>query len=230
MVFFKKTRKATKRYRRKTIGNRRSRAGKVPRLGQLRRTILPARLPTKLKAELSGNSTALTTILHSLVLRAGSINDVLFTGGVVRPRGYNELAALYRKYKVFGLKVKVSCSVAVGATAFVGFVTIPDNAALPTTTNGAMESRRCWGKIIGAESDKVHVIQRYFSIPAVQEISKRQFTDDDYSALFGADPIQDAHVAFVVGSPDQATTTTVNYNMEMTYYVTLSQSKLLTQS
>lgn len=229
-IFFPVKKMALKTRRKRRLGRRRVRRTRVSRFARRPTgdSFLPPVLRTKLRYQ-GFNSLSSTPTMATQVIRANSLYDPNLTGAGHQPRGFDELAALYNEYRVFGVYVDVSFKVTTNTFAYVGWSQVASNVSAPTSINGVVECRRGFNKLIA--SDKVYRIRRYFSVAEVNSVSKEVVrADDNYKAAVSANPTEGPVIQIHAASPDESTSTVVHCNYVLTYYCQFMNPKFLSQS
>lgn len=197
-----------------------------------RRPVGPSFLPTIFRTKLRYQQFQVLSSAPAMatqVIRANSLFDPNLTGVGHQPRGLDELSALYKEYRVFGVYLDASFKVTTNNFAWVGYTLIANNVSGPTTINGAIECRRGFNKMIG--DDRVYRIRKYFPVSQIAGVPKNVVRfDDAYKALTTANPAEGCVIQLHAASPDESTTTVVHLNYTLTYYCHFSAPKFLAQS
>lgn len=190
-------------------------------------TGVPDRVITKFKYQDQIYLTSATTVQH--VFRINSLYDPDSTGTGHQPRGYDQWAAMYEKYRVNACKVSVSIVNAVNASQkvfmwadanqFPGALTFQDCAELP-------EGRATVIVPSSAASTSNYGFKRYYSMKKLAGVS---YQDDIYSAAFGANPSTQIYCS--IGAEGVSSPTVGVYlNISMVFYCTLYDRRFLPAS
>lgn len=180
--------------------------------------------------------TDLVTINYALALaykqyRANSIFDPDYTGAGHQPMGHDQLALLYNKYRVTGLKYEVIFSNTSPVYQGEVIVQFRPNLTLSATFDDAMESPYRTYKVLGAETSGPVTLRGTVALDKVYGVSRKYFLNDDvFQANIGANP--SSTIAMNVYAQNQTTGTalTVLARVNLVYMVEFYERKVLGQS
>lgn len=165
--------------------------------------------------------------------------------GIYRPQfgitnhamlGWTELKALYRKYKVRGVKIKVTFNnpTADGLVAAI-WIQAPDalNSITSKTVPQLAEKQDVFFKYLNNTGSQVAQFTRYIPMHKLCNISKLQLMAnvEDYSANMTANPIKYPTIKIALAATELGTTERLcNVNVEMTYYGTAYERVMMSMS
>lgn len=169
----------------------------------------------------SGNS----AIVHATVIRANSLFDPDFSLGGEQPLGYDQYAALYKKYYVKGVKATVDfyayAESGVMPNDMMCFVWCDTDESTPTTGKGLFE--RCvvkGGKYLRPNNIYAAGPQSKISVKATTKgVTDHGFEDPDLSSDVGASPPRQwyIHVAWFGQATNLPAARTVMQNVVVLY-------------
>lgn len=163
--------------------------------------------------------------------RLSSLFDPEFTGVGHQPRGFDELAAIYDKYRVMGTALRIQPAVTAGPgnTAFVCVQAYPWSQGNVSSFNEAKEATNSTAILVS--QDKPRTLKFYFPTYKSLGVPRRDFLSDEaFAAAVSTNPSNSAMLHLGVASPDQSTTTTVTCNLTFTFYCQFSERGKLPQS
>lgn len=198
-------------------------------------TPIPDRYFTKLRyTDIHGMSfTGGSGVPATQSYRINSIFDPDLTGTGHQPLGHDEMATLYNRYRVYGMKYRITLSNQ-STTDYADIcVSLRPNTTTYSSIYTAMESAYNQKSIVGPEtgSRNISIIKGYASVAKLRGISKRQLAiEEDYGALFGSNPGNIPLLTIFAQNQNSATSITVNARVDLVYYVCLYDRKLLVQS
>lgn len=148
------------------------------------------------------------------------------------PHYTEELMQLYAKYRVLGIKYRLKCySTQINQTTWIGILRDTGNM---TTTSGAtfnmlVEDPRMFFKSMGSVNGgrSTCTLKGYLDVAKTAGKSVSAINDDpDWGASFGYDPAKMAYIVPIITttwpeSTEPPTGMLVDYEMWLTYYVTL---------
>lgn len=158
-----------------------------------------------------------------VILNVNSIYDPYQSGVGHQPYGHDQLASLYRKYKVTGVKIKwewtnpsadgmVVCMTAgsQGMSYSLSGLSHDQVSELPMSVT----------KTINDSGSQKAIVSQYFPMHVLLGITKMQFDSDtlSYSAAFGANPSAIPKVRFSAGSITGASGDTIQCKVSMIFY------------
>jgi hypothetical protein len=185
---------------------------------------LPARKFCKLRYVAAYNSVSASTTAVERWYRLNSIFDPDGTGVGHQPLYHDQLANIYQAYRVHGAKVIVNisnASVSANIQTHIAFFPVRDDLTTPSSIDQAVEQWRCRSVILPTDGTSVTFAQ-YYDCAKIQQVSKLRYkSSDDFMAGMGANPTRDTNWHMLVQSRDQSSSVTVNYTIEIIYYVEL---------
>lgn len=176
--------------------------------------------------------TNLTTVASNQVFRLNSIFDPDFTGGGHQPYGFDQLAALYNRYRVLKTHWKVQWG---GANNTIPVLVTPTNGALPVaiTTGATFEaaSEVPFASVRMLSSGGPTIIcSGTMPLNVLGGVSVREFVADDrFEATTSANPAEVVLLNVASFNPN-AVTSVVYFVITLEYYVDLHDPILVAQS
>lgn len=170
-------------------------------------------------------------------MRLNSLFDPDLTGSGHQPYGYDQIAAVYNRYKVYGAKVVSRTFAPSNQVIAVGaIVTTPSDssdtiASLDIQTVQEKNNCALW-YLTNTGNQRVTKTQ-YFKMHQVMGITKAQFTTDldNTTAAIGGNPGDACYISFAACSPNAGESSkTVFIEIDITYSVMLYDRKTLAQS
>lgn len=223
--------------RRKTIRRKRPNAPRRTALksnfGRLTKGVqntgFPQRYVTKLTTQYVWNPAADTgTLVYSI--NANNLYNPSSSGH--QPRDFDQFAAIYARYRVYGCKVQTTTVGSNSSTMVLGMVSLtatPSNSTAPNTTTGLMESRMTKYKMFSADDKKVR-LDAYWPIWKIEGMPKSHVAVDDlFSSLVSTGPSVTPSIQVAISSAD-GTSTDALVVIKTTYYCVFSGRKFLAQS
>ncbi len=183
-----------------------------------------------------GNGVA-TTYGTENVFRLNSLFDPDLTGVGHQPYGFDQLATLYREYKVMGVTVRIEANDPSNDGAIVGALITPQGD--PTTLVGASINQmheKPWfsGLDINDSGSQRRVLTQYFAMEDLIGCTKLQFDSDSalYSALTNQNPQTGAflHVALAEYTGGIPAFTVCRITVTLTYHCMFWNRVVLAQS
>lgn len=173
-----------------------------------------------------------TTTFTGYRLRLGSLYDPDLTGTGHQPRGFDELAAIYSRYRVYGCAVKITSVISSGVagTAYLCVQPYPLNST--SNPSSFLEAQEIVNsRIIPISDSRKNVFKAYYPSHVALGVTKREFmNNDDYSAAVTTNPVNCGVLHIALASPNQTTTCTATINVIMTFYCQFSERGKLPQS
>ena len=163
--------------------------------------------------------------------RLSSLFDPEFTGVGHQPRGFDELSAIYNRYRVMGTAVKIQPSITAGPgnTAFICVQAYPWAQTNVSSFNEAKEATNSTAVLVS--SDKPRTLKYYFPTYKSLGVPRRDFmSDESYASVVSTNPSNSAMMHLGIASPDQSTVTTVTCNLTFVFYCQFSERGVLPQS
>jgi hypothetical protein len=164
-----------------------------------------------------------TTLGVNNVFRLNSIFDPDAAVGGTQPYGYDQLAALYNRYRALKTRWKVTFS---ASTAGYNAVVVPTNGALNTppadATSFASSSMVPYAKFfVYALGAKPPVTSGAIDLNVLGGVTKLEYeTDDRFEAQIGANPAEVISLNIGLQNPSGGTIS-VSYFVELWYFVDL---------
>ncbi len=178
-------------------------------------------------------STSVATLVGSnQVFRLNSIFDPNAAVGGTQPYGYDQLSALYNRYRVLKTKWRVDF---MASTAGYSAVVVPTNGALNpvvsdlvTLTAAAMNPRgRFYSFNLGSRPP---VDRGQIDLNVLGGVARVEYiTDDRFEAQIGANPAEVIGLNIGIYNPSGGTIT-ISYFVQLTYEVDLHDPILLAPS
>lgn len=201
-VFRRRTRKT------RTVGTRR-----VPRL-------IPLGIPRYRFAKLSYCDVNTATVAATSYTGWGyqsSLFDPYVSVGGHQPMFFDQYAAMYRRYTVMGIAYSLE-AVTDQSTNGPLFVTITPSSVGASSTSISIARERAGTKEVVVSHGYKGRVKGYVSVAKVLGVDRRKLlTDDQYSALISANPVQLAYLTFQVFN-QTAANITIYLSVRMTYY------------
>lgn len=222
-----------KRYRRKTYKRRKTRRNR-PSVAISRGSPIPDRFVTKMKySGLYALTTAGVAVPAYHLFRLNSIFDPDYTGVGHQPLGHDELTPLYNKYVVSGVSWRVTyTNQSTSDYCDVCVIPRPNIATIPLMDT-VFESPYVRRATIGPETGARNIVtmKGYVSMAKLRGVSKSKIlNENDNSALIGANPVIVPTLQLYVENQNTLATITAVARVELIYYVTLYDRRVLSQS
>ena len=151
------------------------------------------------------------------------------TGTGHQPLGWDQWVAFYGIYRVISASVKVVAINTTDDNPFHMALNFSGSTAGATGVDASAEGR---GKSrYGGDQQKILSARAFRRGHSVFGVSKSQYRNDDlYRGPTSGAPSKEGIIQIWVIPFDEATTTTISFKAEITYYVMFQNSKLLVQS
>jgi hypothetical protein len=169
------------------------------------------------------SNSVLTTAASNNVFRLNSIFDPDSAVGGTQPYGYDQLAALYNRYRVLKVRYKITF---LASTAGYAIAVVPSNGALnpaPTdVTSLSAVAMNPWGKlVIYALGAKPPVVSGTISLNVLGGVRSAEYlADDRFEAQIGANPAEVISINIGTANPSGGTIT-IAWFIELWYEVDL---------
>lgn len=222
--------------RRRYRGKRRFRGRRAP--GPTKVISVSSPIPDQYFAKLKYSDQFFLTStagITSHLFRANSINDPNYTGIGHQPFGYDQLAELYGKQKVYGCKYRFTFQ-NISTTHGCDVAIVQKNVTnLSTDMNTVREKPYTQYRSLGPLNSSFNycVLKGYHSAPKVRGVSKEKYRDeDDYSSDVHVD-LATAYTNFMhIYQKEQNSTTgiIVAVHVDLVYFVKFFKRKALTGS
>lgn len=195
---------------------RRGIAGKPVRATAVR--TLPDSMLVKLPYYSQNVGTA-TGVLASHLFNLNNLFDPDATGGGHQPRGRDQWATLYSRYRVVGIKVTLrGCSLTAGSASIIGMVACNSQQATLADLTDAMENQRTYKRKVQSSGASCK-ITKYFRPWVLEGITRTQYMDDAiYSAAVGAAPSSQQFLQVFWACADETSTVGHNVTVEFDFY------------
>lgn len=189
------------------------------------RTPLPDFYFTKLRYQDWVNVASGGAGANDIVYRGNSPRDPLSDSGGIGCPGYDELAAIYQQYRVFGSKIRVSFKGISDATATGDGVLmiIPDRSSTDYTISTMRERQQspyAQCKMFHRFADKSIVMKSFRRTKDI--MGEKDLDDDDYASAVTTDPVKQWYWHVIAGRGDQSAISAYpgyQYLIQITYYV-----------
>lgn len=170
-----------------------------------------------------------STSATSYLFRLNSLYDPDQTGVGNQPYYFDQMAALFNKYCVYGVNVKATFLVNSGTNAVLGFKAQPDTSSL---SDASLALERPENKtVILAPGQRSVTSQRYFALNQLFGVRKETILDEnDYKAVPTTNPLNVHYLQVYAGPTDNATTTSGTIVMRFTFYTKWSDRVRQSQS
>jgi len=157
------------------------------------------------------------------VVRLNSLFDPDFTGVGHQPFGFDQMALLYRRYKVNAVLIKLTWSdpTADGMFAAVTIQPPGEPASLTGATSQAVaEQPMSTVKVLNATGSQKAYIKQFVPISTISGVTPLQFKSDvtNFQALTTANPALTPWLRFSAGSDRGTAGVTLQCRMDLTYY------------
>jgi len=193
--------------------------------------VLPDNYRTKLRYSTYYQLYSASGLAIHKVFNANSLFDPDFTGSGHQPRGFDQLAALYGRYRVNSITVKVSIANLTNAGLLLAQIWCDNDSSDPgSTVRYEMNDQAMKASPVGGAGGDVTVLKKTWQLWKVAASSKRKYEDDDrYSAQVTTDPAEGLFVHLVTDSP-QNTVHSAEGLIELVYDCTFYDAKTITSS
>lgn len=157
------------------------------------------------------------------VLRLNSLYDVNFTGTGSQPYGYDQCVALYRKYVVDAVTVKITWYDP-NAEGMIAIVTMQPSGSSATLTGQGIDALQMqpmtWTKYIPTTGGQQKVFKQYMKIHKLEGITKTQFDGelDEYGAVYTTNPTNTPYIRLAVAAARGDTATNIIAKAELTFH------------
>lgn len=224
-------------YRRKARKPRRARRARKSRVSYTvsRTSPLPDRSFTKLRySSLSALTYAGFAVPASAQIRINSLFDPDLTGAGHQPLAFDEYSAIYNRYRVYGMKWKITFSnrdtTYQAEVAIQARPNVATHSNMDTIYEAPYTNRKATLGIEGS-GQAVRVLSGYTSVSKIRGVNKSVVKNDDqYSALITANPAITPALTLYMQNTSTTTAITVAYRVELEYFCEFYDRRLLTQS
>lgn len=194
--------------------------------------IMPSVLSTKLTfmdyyTFNSGAGAAFLT--HAFRLNSPYDPDAAAGGGT--PTGFNQLAAVYGKYRVMGAKISIWGYSTCNSASMLSIFARGTAGAAPTSSTEVQQKTFEYGRnvrrkdvapYVAGDGIRPYQISYYRSVRSLEGI--RAATDDDYSSVCTSTPVSQCYFDVNICAMDGATANiSGNLRIQIKYYIKFSQ-------
>jgi len=159
--------------------------------------------------------------LSTRVWHLNNVFDPDYTGAGGQPLYYDQIAAMYSRYRVFGCSISVTVAISSGSTnmyhpivCIVPYISSPGYSTILT----AMQAPRARYKI-AIPGQQVIKLKAYYSVAKLYGVSRKMVDDDDvFQATTTAGPARPAYVGVYVYNADGAQSITLSSYVKLVYY------------
>lgn len=179
---------------------------------------VPERYFTKLRySELLTFSLPSASTLVSYLYRS-SIFDPDYSGAGHQPLWRDQLALLYNKYRVYGIKYYITFKNSNVQQLTWAYVKHSDNSTAEVTPTTLRERAEGRGVMLDANSGRANLIKGYLSVPKCFGLSKKEFCEDDtFISQMTTNP---ASTAFLhIYALTMNTSCIIHCQIDLVYYV-----------
>jgi len=158
--------------------------------------------------------------------RANSLFDPDFTYSGHQPLGFDELAALYGKYKVTHCSIRVSAVSLDGVNNMLVILPRRTTTAL-SNFNQAVELPRSRAKLLAPTAVPSETLSFSYDMA---DLFGSPIKDQDFGALVSANPSNVLYYTVITGPTNQASTSTVQLHVELEFTAEFYLKNQLSQS
>lgn len=191
--------------------------------------LFPSKKFTCMRFTYSGgltSSTSQSVVGSSNVFNLNNINGPKVLSPSYRPQGYDQIVNIYKRYKVYACRVRVTFSNATqdGLFCVARLYTGDDTDSVAGETLGVASMKKwTWSKPVNHSGSQVVIYERYCDIRKMEGLTKAQMSGDidRYSASINANPTVQPGIEVGVANTADATGAQIAYLIEMDYYLQL---------
>lgn len=164
--------------------------------------------------------------------RINSLFDPDLTGGGHQPLGFDQYATLYNKYRVHGMKYKITFTSRSTTYQAEVAVQVRPNNTLHTVIDTIFESPYSQKRTLGIEGGRaIATISGYCSVAKIRGVSKSVVkSDDQYASLVTTSPNTVPVLTIYCQNQTSNQAIEVAVRVELEYFCEFFDRKLLTQS
>lgn len=185
-------------------------------------SVVPDRYYAKLKYVSVLPTAFAGSALFTYQFRGNSLYDPNLTAVGHQPRGFDQLATLYKNYKVLGSSVVARFAQnSTGAASSNTVISLCAQADtdVPTGIKALVENPRAKWKVTGPNNGTPPLhLKGYMSTRKILGLTKAQASADDYSSVVGDNPAKGWVWNVSSGTLDQSTPINSEAVIELTYY------------
>ena len=174
-------------------------------------------------------ATGVTPYLYNM----GGLYDPNHSGAGHQPFGFDQLAALYERYRVYGVKYHILIQNTSGTYPVDVAVVLKPVTTLSTDMQTIAEKPYTQVRSLGVTSNAKcqYLFKGYVDNPKLLGVSKERYrVDDQYSALKTANPVLSPYLHMYWREVAGTTGITLNFKVHLTYYCKFFQRVPLTGS
>lgn len=216
---------ARRRYKKKAY-RRRGKMNRTTVVASVGQSPIAPRLITRLKYSQAFSTSLTSGLMHDQSFNLNSVYDPDYTGSGHQPYGFDTLATIYNKYRVFATKYRVDCINNAGQGRVIIITNNTQTSFNSADAGYLMELPRSYTKIWDQTKSiscggKVNLPKLTGVTPAVYKAS------DLYAALTTASPSEQLvlHLCWLANG-----SSTLVYSVTLEYYVEFYDPKDLAQS
>lgn len=185
-------------------------------------TLWSERIFTKLKYSEILIFTSTAGAITDNIYSQNDLFDPNVTGTGHQPMGFDQLAVLYNRYRVFGSKVTLRCSQTGTGTqqALTGTVSLQSTASVtPSTAIGVPPERDSTiTRTVGAAGESNGILSAAAKVGTARGVTATAVRNDPaYSAIVTTDPATQTYWHIYYNTADGATTSTCTINVLIEY-------------
>lgn len=163
-------------------------------------------------------NTGTPTVPAHQQFRLNSLYDPDYSGTGHQPYYYDQLAALYNYYTVYGCSVEIEAGTETTTSTVLLVMGPALDSATPTDLELQKERPQSRWAMLDAGGE-AKTIQRYYRIHSIFGRTKRQvLSDDTFSATSNNNPYKQVYLNINAIATDKTAVATVNCNITITYY------------
>lgn len=179
---------------------------------------LPQEYHTRLIYSDSANIAPALTTYSDKIWNLNSVYDPDQSGAGHQPHGYDQLAALYSRYRVKGVYVELEARQRANHGLQVAL--LPNNSTAGILMSQALESPEGATQVITSSNASPVLIKRYFDCAQITGVSRATYmADDRYQAQVGSNPSEAICLHQLAASVDGVTYNDYEFVMRMTFNV-----------
>lgn len=197
------------------------------RLGRMNpiKSSIPEHLQTALIYNTGQIGSTTTTTPGGFVIYVNNLYDLFNNSAYTQPRMFDQLAALYQKYRVNAVKVEIMCSELTGSGYFAHGFFQHDYTASNNNLKSMAED--CRYRIVTTSSNKGPMnLRAYRKLHSVEDITPRQYREDDnYQAAVNASTTFKPQFRLYFQALDETTSHGFWVQCRFVFYTTFFQLK-----
>lgn len=169
----------------------------------------------------------------SYQFRLNSLFDPDYTGAGHQPMGFDQLAALYQRYRVYGCKWRVVFASQDTSQHVEVAVQSRPNPTISTNMQDILEKQYITKAVLGVEGSGqgVRTLSGYTSISKIRGVPKSVVKNEsDYGALISANPVFQPCLNIFVQNMNTAASVVCNFRIHLTFFAEFGDKVMLTGS